>query len=61
MGVELVDQSNLIEQIVGEGFGLVARHSLDLGRAQNDVFEDVHVREEVKVLEHHAHLAPMRV
>ena len=46
-----------LEQLHGEGLGLLARHLADLAGGEGDVVEHRQVREEVERLEHHAGLA----
>ena len=61
IGIRSVAQTNLIEQLKGLLLCLLLCLALQLDRAERQVLEDRHVREEVEVLEHHTHLLAVLV
>ena len=57
VGVALVEESDLAQQLLGVRHDLVALHALDRDGRLDEVFQHREVREQVEVLEHHAHAA----
>ena len=56
-GGELVGEADAVQELPGFGFALVAGAAEHVERAGEHVFQHVHVREQVELLEHHADAA----
>ena len=55
MLARLVGEADLAQQLGGPRVGRLARHLQDGGRADADVAQHGQVREQLEILEHHAH------
>ncbi len=56
IGLGLVRQADLVEQLLAQRPGRLAVHALQLSGRQRHVFHAVEVGEQIEVLEHHAHV-----
>lgn len=59
--VDLVGKPDLGQKLQRQRARRVLAHALELDRAERDVFQHGQVREQVEVLEHHAHLLAHRI
>ena len=61
VGIGAVSQTNTLQQVHGLGFRLFLALLQQMDGSQGHVFQNSHVGEQVKVLEHHAHLLTVDV